>query len=105
MIVVEEMASGGDIIPPRRNPRAREKPGINSEETNAITPEVITTIGKAKLMITRRHFQNSFHDTCQAASYKRGGRKMKNTYSGLIVIFEKPAKKLRAKPPITRTMG
>ena len=41
---------------------------MRDQETNAITHEVMTTIGKAKLKITRLHLQNSFHDTCHAAS-------------------------------------
>jgi hypothetical protein len=68
IISVEAMASGGEIIPPSKNPRAKLKPGISQLDTKATTVEVSTTIGKAKLIITRRHFQNSFHDTCQAAA-------------------------------------
>lgn len=62
------MASGGDMMPPKRKPNAKVKPGINALEANAITHEVMITMGKAKLVITRLHFQNSFHDVCQAAS-------------------------------------
>src|SRR3954470_14477965 len=68
IMVVAEMASGGDTMPPNKNPNARVKPGIQAQDTTAITEEVRMTIGNAKLVITRRHFQNSFHDTCQAAS-------------------------------------
>ena len=68
MIVVADMASGGEMIPPKRKPNANVKPGINAREANAITHEVMITIGKAKLMIIRRHFQNSFQDVCHAAS-------------------------------------
>src|SRR4030095_1507260 len=68
MMVVAEMASGGETIPPKRNPSANVKPGIKAYDANATTQEVKITIGNAKLVITRRHFQNSFHDTCHAAS-------------------------------------
>src|SRR5689334_23790443 len=77
IIVVAEMASGGEMIPPNKKPRASVKPGINLLETKAITHEVRITIGKAKLVMTLRHFQNSFHDVAHAASYNRGGRKMR----------------------------
>src|SRR3954470_22414889 len=62
MIVVAEIASGGEMIPPNKNPRASVKPGISLLETNAITQEVKITIGNAKLVMTLLHFQNSFHD-------------------------------------------
>src|SRR4030095_7579402 len=68
-IVVADMASGGETIPPRRKPNANVKPGINAYDANATTQEVIITMGNAKLVITRLHFQNSFQETCQAASY------------------------------------
>jgi hypothetical protein len=105
MIEVAEIASGGEIIPPNKKPNAKVKPGMKALDTNATTQDVIITMGKAKLVITRLHFQNSFHDTCQAASYKRGGRKMKKTSSGSIVILEKREVKLRINPPTTSTMG
>jgi hypothetical protein len=105
IIVVAETASGGEIIPPNRNPSARLKPGISQVEINATTQEVRITIGNAKLVMMRLHFQNSFHDTCQAASYNRGGRKIKNTSSGLMSIFEKKEVKLNNNPPSTSTIG
>ena len=68
MMVAAETASGGEIMPPRRKPNAKVKPGMSARDTSAITHEVMMTMGKAKPVIARRHFQNSFHDTCQAAS-------------------------------------
>ena len=68
IMVVAETASGGEIIPPKRKPNANVKPGMIILDTNAITQDVMMTIGKAKLVITRLHFQNSFHDVSQAAS-------------------------------------
>jgi hypothetical protein len=67
-MVVAEMASGGEIMPPNKKPNANVKPGMNILDANAMTQEVRITMGKAKLVITRLHFQNSFHDVCQAAS-------------------------------------
>src|SRR5687768_14634728 len=55
MMLVAEMASGGDTMPPSKNPRASVKPGINALEKMATAQEVMMTIGKAKDMITRRH--------------------------------------------------
>src|SRR6185295_15348059 len=77
----------------------------NAVETKAITHAVMITIGKAKLAMTRLHFQNSFHEICHAASYKSGGRKIKNTRSGLIVTFPNAGVKLITSPPKTRTIG
>ena len=54
IIVVAEMASGGDTIPPNKNPSANVKPGIRAYDANATTHDVKITIGNAKLMITRR---------------------------------------------------
>src|SRR4051812_1670427 len=71
MIVVAEMASGGDTIPPRRNPSASVNPGMRAYDAKATTQEVIITIGNAKLMITRLHFQKSFQEVCHAASYNK----------------------------------
>src|SRR5687767_10312428 len=68
MIVVAEIASGGEMMPPRRKPSASVNPGISAREAKAITHAVMITIRKAKVAINRRHFQNSFQDVCQAAS-------------------------------------
>jgi hypothetical protein len=105
MIVVADMASGGDMIPPKRNPRANVKPGIKALDVNAITHEVRITIGNANPVITLLHFQNSFQDVCHAASYRSGGRKIKNTSCGSMVMSEKLVIKLNARPPSTSTMG
>src|SRR4051812_35721820 len=64
IMVVAEIASGGETIPPKRKPRANVNPGIKTFDTNATTQDVMITIGKAKLVITLLHFQNSFHDVC-----------------------------------------
>src|SRR6059058_5642408 len=72
MMVVADMASGGDMIPPNKKPSAQVKPGISTVESNATTKEVMITIGKAKLVMTLRHFQNSFHEVCHEASYNKG---------------------------------
>src|SRR5688500_9756819 len=68
IMVVAEIASGGDTMPPKRKPRASENPGMRAFDAKATTQEVKITMGNAKLMMTRLHFQNSFHDVCQAAS-------------------------------------
>src|SRR5688572_5303418 len=68
IMVVAEIASGGDTIPPKRNPRASVKPGIKAYDAKATTQEVRITIRNAKLVITRRHLQNSFQEVCHADS-------------------------------------
>ena len=92
-------------MPPNKKPNANVKPGIRAVETNATTHEVMMTMGKAKLVITLLHFQNSFHDVAHAASYRSGGRKIKNTNSGSIVTRENTDVKLRISPPSTSTIG
>ena len=104
-IEVAATASGGEIIPPSRNPSASVKPGISQFAVKATTHEVRITIGKAKPEIKLRQRQNSFHETCQDASYSKGGRKSRKTISGSIVIFENAATKLSASPPRTSTIG
>ena len=67
-MVVAEMASGGETMPPSKKPSASVKPGMRAWATTATRHEVRMTMGKAKLAMRRRARQNSFHDTCQAAS-------------------------------------
>src|SRR5690349_10705216 len=68
IIVVADTASGGETMPPKRNPRARVNPVINAVETKATTQDVRITIGNAQLVITLLHFQNCFHEVCHAAT-------------------------------------
>src|SRR4051794_4483604 len=100
-----EIASGGDTIPPNINPSASVNPGISALETIATTKEVIITTGKAKLVTILRHRHNSFHEVAQAASYSNGGRKIKKTRFGLMVIAPNPSIKLKTSPPNTSTIG
>ena len=61
-IALADTASGGETMPPNKKPVARVKPGIRAADTKATTQEVRITTGKAKLLITRRHFQKSFQE-------------------------------------------
>jgi hypothetical protein len=65
---VAATASGGEMIPPSRNPRDKVNPGMSASDTNATTQEVIITRPKAKTVITLLHRQNSFHEVFHAAS-------------------------------------
>ena len=103
--MVAETASGGEIIPPSKKPNANVKPGMIAKDANATTQDVRSTIRNAKLAMILLHFQNSFQDICQAASYRSGGRKIKNISSGSIVSFENPSVKLNANPPNTSIIG
>ncbi|MNL22608.1 hypothetical protein D3C87_1439600 [compost metagenome] len=67
--------------------------------------EVISTRAKPMEKIERRHFQKSFHEVYQAASNKSGGRKIRNTMSGLMLITGMPGIKLMPSPPITKKIG
>ena len=104
-MVVADTASGGEMMPPNKNPQANVKPGMNAFDTKAITQDVRITMGNAKLVMTLLHFQNSFHDTCHAASYNNGGRKIRKMSSGSMVILENSLVKLSSNPPTTNTMG
>src|SRR5688572_5096309 len=73
---VADTASGGDTMPPSKNPNASVNPGMTALDTIATTNEVTMTIRKAKLDTTRRQRQSSFHEVAHAASYNNGGRKM-----------------------------
>ncbi len=81
-MALAETASGGDTMPPNKKPVAKVKPGIRAADTNATAHDVMITTGNAKLDITRRHFQKSFHDVFQAASYSRGGKNITKIRSG-----------------------
>lgn len=67
--------------------------------------DVIKTKANPKEKIERLHFQNSFHEVYQAASKSSGGRKIRNTISGLIFIGGIPGTKLSPRPPTTRKIG
>src|SRR4051794_28056511 len=66
--VVAETASVGETMPPSKKPSASVNPGMSQLEKTPTTHDVTMTMGKAKLTIRRRHRQNSFHETCHAAS-------------------------------------
>jgi hypothetical protein len=93
------------MMAPNKKPNGKVKPGIMELDTNAITADVRITIPKAKEPITLRHFQKSFHEVCQAASYSKGGRKIRNISSGSISGIGIPGIKPRIKPPRTKTIG
>lgn len=61
-------ASGGETIPPNKNPKASEKPGIKALATNATDKAVKKTTTNAKLPMMRLHFHNSFPEIAHAAS-------------------------------------
>lgn len=105
IIEVAETASGGDMMPPSRKPSASVNPGTILLDTKAITQDVTITMIVAKLKIILRHFQKSFHEVCQAASYNNGGKKITKIISGWISIGGNTEIKLNARPPRTRTMG
>jgi hypothetical protein len=102
---VAATASGGEIIPPRRNPKAREKPGIMAFDTSATAAEVKITNPNASRLIGLFHFQNSCHEVFHAAAYRRGGRKMRNTRSGSNIIGGTPGIRLIRSPLITNNIG
>jgi len=68
-------ASGGEIMPPSRNPSASVKPGIIAFEIKATVAEVKITRPNANRMIGRFHFHNSFHEMFHAVAYSKGGEK------------------------------
>ena len=99
------MASGGDTIPPSKNPNANENPGMNQSATNATDRAVKKTTINAKLVTMRRHRHSSFHDMAKAASYNSGGRKMIKINSGSMCILGSPGSKLISNPVTTNSTG
>ncbi|MNK93238.1 hypothetical protein D3C87_1133900 [compost metagenome] len=73
--------------------------------TNATESADRKTTTKAKLVMIRRQRHISFQETVQAASYNRGGRKIKNMSSGSIFITGTPGIKLMASPANTNKIG
>ena len=55
-------------MPPSKKARAKVKTGMRALDISATTHDVKMTMGKANPEMTRRHRQNSFQDTCHAAS-------------------------------------
>src|SRR5690606_2272859 len=75
---VAATASGGEIIPPNRNPNASVNPGIKLTDKYATAMEVTKTSPKPMVRIDLRLLQKLFHEVYHAASNNRGGRKTKN---------------------------
>jgi hypothetical protein len=98
-------ASGGEIIPPSRNPSASVKPGIMAFEIKATVAEVKITSPNANRRIGRFHFHNSFHEMFHAVAYSKGGRKIRNTRSGFKVIYGTPGTRLIIRPATTSRIG
>ena len=74
-------------------------------ETKATTTEVKITNPNERRLIGLFIAQKSFQDVFQAAAYNKGGRKIRKTRSGPILIFGIPGIKLINKPPITNKIG
>ncbi len=64
---VAAIASGGEMIPPNKKPKAKEKPGINRWATMATAQEVKMTRPKAKNQWAYASAQKSFQEVFQAA--------------------------------------
>lgn len=67
-IDVAATASGGELIPPSKNPIATVIPGIILEERYATTMEVRKTKPKASPKIGLLNLRKSFHEVFHAAS-------------------------------------
>lgn len=102
---VAATASGGEMIAPSKNPCASEKFGITAWAMNAMPVEVNITNPKDNRLIGRLNFQNSFQEVFQAAAYKSGGRKIRNTTSGWRTMIGMAGMKLINKPATTKKMG
>ena len=93
------------MIPPNKKPKANVNPGIKELETKAMMQEVKMTSPKPSRAMGRLHFQKSLQEVYHAASYSKGGRKIRNIRSGLILKAGMPGMKLMSKPPMTKKMG
>lgn len=98
-------ASGGATIPPNKNPRMIENPGMIWLATTATDNAVKNTTKKAKLPMIRHHLIISLNEMPQEAENKSGGRKIKKIRSGLTFTAGSPGIKLRSKPATTSKMG
>ncbi len=98
-------ASGGETMPPNKNPIANDMPGRNILAAIATDVAVKNTTIKAKLEMIRRYFQSSFHEIAKAASYNKGGRKIRKMSSGFMCNTGIPGIKLINRPAITSTTG
>src|SRR5437899_2442886 len=73
--------------------------------TTPVTIVVNRTRPIASKKIGRKLALNSCHEVNHAAAYNSGGRKQRNTSSGLIRSTGKPGTKLMHNPPITSAIG
>jgi hypothetical protein len=92
-------------MPPSKKPIASVKPGIMLIEKFAMVMDVKNTSANPSKKIERFHFQKLFHEVCHAASNSSGGRKIRNTISGLTLILGICGMNEIHKPPITRKIG
>jgi hypothetical protein len=105
VIALALTASGGETIPPSKNPKDKVNPGINQYEAKATPTALINTTIKAKESIILRHLNNSLNEQPQAASYNIGGKKSTKTKSGSNFTLGKPGIKLITNPTITSKTG
>src|SRR5580704_2096774 len=98
-------ASGGDMIPPSRSPIDKVNLGTSFSETNATMTDVTITSPNPCNPIGQRIFQKLGQDVNQAASYSRGGRKIRKIKSGLMPERRAPVIRLISSPLITRNTG
>src|ERR1700676_797279 len=73
MISVTLTPSGGETIPPNKNPSANVNPGIKKLATSATESAVKKTTPNAKLPMTRLQRHSAFEEIVHAASYNNGG--------------------------------
>ena len=64
---VAATASGGEMMPPSKNPSASVNPGITARATYATMSDVNATSPNASSPMGRRQRQKSFHEVVQAA--------------------------------------
>lgn len=81
-------ASGGDTIPPNKNPKANENPGIKELAKKATAVEVKNTTRKEKLPMILYHRFSPLNEIDQAASNKSGGKITKKPNQDSAVFLE-----------------
>ena len=104
-MAVAEMASGGEMIAPSTNPAASGKSGNRKCAKYPTETVVNSTSPIARKQMGRKFARKSRQGVKIAAGYSSGGRKKRNTNSGLSRTGGIPGINARLKPPITSRIG
>src|SRR5688572_9965450 len=105
VMLVAATASGGETMAPSTNANGQGKPGIRKWVHMETAAVVKNTNAIASVEMGRASALKSCHEVFDAASYRIGGRKIKNTTSGFRVTAGIKGMNATPRPHSTRKTG